>query len=106
MILENNGLYGIKMLEIDVAVSSTNWQVSNILNGIEIASGDNSIGTILSREMWSGKIGVNITNYIPNFAIEDCTLLIEIFIKLIYQPLIDIPLSFIVEQSEPYSAPF
>ena len=104
--LENNGFYDVKGLEIDVVVTSTNWEVSSILNGVEIARGENSIGSILSGETWSGNIGVNITKYIPNFAVEDCTLLMKIIIKLTYQPLIDIPLSFTIEQSEPYLSPF
>ena len=104
--MENNGFYDVKGLEIDVVVTSTNWEVSIILNGVEIARGENSIGSILSGETWSGNIGVNITNYIPNFAVEDCTLLMKIIIKLTYQPLIDIPLSFTIEQSEPYLSPF
>ena len=104
--LENKGFYTIKGLEIDIRVTSNNWEVSSLLNGVEIANGNNLIGTISAGETWAGNIDVNITNYIPNFAIEDCTLLIEVTINLTYQPLIDIPLSFIIEQSEPYEAPF
>ena len=96
----------VKGIEIDIRVTSNNWEVSSLLNGVEIANGNNLIGTISAGETWAGNIDVNITNYIPNFAIEDCTLLIEVTINLTYQPLIDIPLSFIIEQSEPYEAPF
>ncbi len=104
--LENNGLYTIKNLEINIRVTSNNWEITSLLNGVEIANGNNVIGTISAGETWVGNIDVNITNYIPNFAIEDCTLLIEVTINLIYQPLIDIPLSFTIKQSEPYTAPF
>jgi hypothetical protein len=47
---------------------------------------------------------VNITIFISNFVIEDCTLLIEVTNNLTDQPLIDIPHSFTIEQSEPDSA--
>ncbi len=103
---KNNGLYAIKNLRISIIVTSTNWEVSEILNGIEVASGDNYIGTISAGETWDGNINVNITNYIPNFAIEDCTLLIKIDISLTYQPLIEIPLALTIEHSEQYLAPF
>jgi hypothetical protein len=39
--LKNNGLYTIKNLRISILVTSINWEISNILNGIEVASGDN-----------------------------------------------------------------
>ena len=104
--LENNGLYTIKGLEINIRVTSNDWEISSFLNGVEIVSGSNAIGTISAGESWHGNIDVNITNFIPNFALEDCTLLIEVIINLTYQPLIDIPLSFTIEQSEPYLAPF
>jgi hypothetical protein len=104
--LKNNGLYTIKNLRISILVTSINWEISNILNGIEVASGDNYIGTISAGETWDSSINVNITNYIPNFAVEDCTLLINVAISLTYQPLIEIPLSFTIEHSEQYLAPF
>ncbi len=104
--LENNGFYSIKGLKIDIKITSNNWEVSSLLNGIEVASGSNSIGTIAAGETWNGNINVDVTNFIPNFAIENCTLLVEVTISLTYQPVIDIPLSFTIVQTEQYNAPF
>lgn len=104
--IENNGFYDIKELGVNIKVTATNWEISSPLNGIEVASGSNFIGTIVAGETWEGNLEVNITNFIPNLAIEDCTLLVEVTINLIYQPLIDIPISFTIEHSEPYNAPF
>jgi hypothetical protein len=106
LVIENNGFYTIKNLEIDIRITADNWQISSLLNGVEIAIGNNIIGTIAPGEIWEDNINVNITNYIPNFAVEDCILLIEVTINLTYQPLVDIPLSFTIEQSESFNAPF
>jgi len=106
LILKNNGFYAIKDLEINIKVTSNNWEITSGLDGVEIANGNNAIGTIAAGETWDGNIEVIITNYIPNFAIEDCTILIQVTINLTYQPVIDIPLSFTIEQSEQYLAIF
>ena len=104
--LENRGLYSIKGLEVDIRIIAENWEVSSFLNGIEVGTGENNIGNVPAGGQWVGDIEVNITTYIPNFAIEDCTLVIEVTISLIYQPLIDVPLTFVVEVLESYTAPF
>ena len=80
--INNKGFYGIKDLRISIKVTTNDWQVSSLLNGIEVASGNNFIGSIIAGESWSGNIDVIITNYIPNFAIEDCTLLIAVSSQL------------------------
>ena len=104
--IENNGFYNVKGLIINIKVTSNNWEISSLLNGIEVANGINSIGTIAAGEIWDGDIKVNVTNYIPNFAIEDCILLVEVTINLTYQPVIDIPISFTIESTKQYNAPF
>ena len=104
--LNNNGFYPIKDLNVFIEVFGTNWQISSNLEGVKLGEGSNNIGTIGPGSEWKGSIEVNITNQIEHLAVEDCTLKIDVNIDLVYSPLIDVPLSFSVSSTQPYSAPF
>ncbi len=105
--LTNKGFYSFEEISVNITVKATNWTISSHLDGEQVGQGINIIGDIHPQETWTGSLGVNITDYIPHLAVEDCILLIFIEIHLIYKPIITIPINYQSGVIEfPYDAPF
>ncbi len=104
--LANKGFYSIKNLQVDIMVYAFNWSVSSNHNGDQVGTGTNKLGTIASGSAYTGSLSVNITKDIPNFAVENCDLKIEINIHLIYSPLVDIPFSYSTTVYQHYTSPY
>ena len=104
--LGNKGFYDIKNLQVDIAVYAYNWSVSTTHNGDQVGTGTNKLGTIASGSSYAGPISVNVTKDIPNLAIENCDLKIDVTVHLVYNPLIDIPFSYSTTIYQAYSAPY
>ncbi|MHA1974321.1 MAG: hypothetical protein ACTSW1_15080 [Candidatus Hodarchaeales archaeon] len=102
----NNGLYSVKDFVLVTTIYADDWQYSTILNGDQVGEGTNTIPLIAAGKQWQGTFEFNITKHIPNFAIEDCSLRIDIQVNLKYQPIITIPFSYNTELLVEYSAPF
>lgn len=108
--LANKGFFNIKNLQIDLSVYAYNWTLLGSpvpkLNGDLIGGGTNNIGTIKSQSAYVGPIIVNITKDIPSLAVEKCDLKIVINIHLVYQPVIDYPVSYSTLVYKAYTPPF
>jgi hypothetical protein len=81
LVIDNGGLYAIRDLTITIDVYGQDFTITD-LNGLLLGHGENSIGDILAKDVWSGSVGVNLTENIPILAIQDGTLQIEISISL------------------------
>lgn len=79
--IENGGLYAFQDIVISVKVYGQDFLISS-LDGILLGQGDNSLGDINAKEVWSGVIEVNVTNEIPILAIQDGELKVDISINL------------------------
>ncbi len=105
--LVNKGFYSLEDISINITIKATNWTISSHLDGQQIGQGINIIGNIHPQETWSGSLGVNITDYIPHLAVENCIILIFIDIHLIYKPIFTIPIDYRPDVIElEYDAPF
>ena len=105
--IENKGFYSIRDLTINISIIAMNWMISSNLNGVQLGQGVNRLGNILGEHLLTNVIAVNITDYIPHLAIEDCTLHVYVSISLVYQPIISVPFKYNPSPIEvPYEAPF
>ncbi|MHA1214962.1 MAG: hypothetical protein ACTSPG_06675, partial [Candidatus Hodarchaeales archaeon] len=104
--ISNNGFYSVKDFVLITTIYAESWQYSTMLNGDQVGDGTNTIQLIAAGKEWQGTFEFNITKHIPNFAVEDCTLRIDIQVSLKYQPIITIPFSLRTDFTIDYSAPF
>ncbi len=105
--IANKGFYSIRDLTINISIIAVNWMISSHLNGEQIGQGVNDLGSITGQQTLNDVITINVTDYIPHLAIEDCTLRIFVSISLIYQPLISVPFYYNPTPIEIlYDAPF
>jgi len=102
----NGGLYPFKDLVISIEVYGQDFSISS-LDGILLGEGENSLGDIKAKEIWSGTLKVNVTKEIPILAIQDGNLRIDIDISLkISFYLFKIKINYATTQIIEWDAPF
>lgn len=102
----NDGLYNIEDLILSLTVFGQGFNYE-ALNGVELGSGDNNIGSVEKRTTWSGNLKINMTQNIAILAVFNGELRIDVDISLkldfgIFQA----SNSFSDEQIEEWDAPF
>ncbi|MEA2069677.1 MAG: hypothetical protein U9O98_00125 [Asgard group archaeon] len=104
--ITNNGLYAIENLNLYLTVAGQAFTLSS-LNGLELGTGNNTIGTIKKKTTWSGNLEINMTQNIATLAIQDGEMKITVEGTLNLDVLLfKIPNSFMDEQIKEWDSPF
>ncbi|MBD3189254.1 MAG: hypothetical protein GF308_01345 [Candidatus Heimdallarchaeota archaeon] len=77
----NDGLYNIEDLKISLTVFGQAFTGST-LNGLELGTGENMIGSVAKKTTWSGNLEINMTQNIAVLAVQDGEMRIAVDISL------------------------